>query len=152
QQYYFGVGMFNQEGIIEKSDYNRLTVKLNNTYNLSKHLRVGNNLTIAPYKLGNTANVTYSAYRAQPVIKPYNADGTYAEVPGVGNPLADIEYTNSAEKGLRSVGNLFADVNILKGLVLRSSFGFDFSYSEFRSFSPVYFVSPQQQNEKNDLT
>ncbi|MFM8486614.1 MAG: SusC/RagA family TonB-linked outer membrane protein, partial [Bacteroidota bacterium] len=31
QQYYLGIGIFNQQGIIEKSDFNRLTVKMNNT-------------------------------------------------------------------------------------------------------------------------
>ena len=31
-QYYVGIGYFNQEGIIDKSSYERLTVKLNNTY------------------------------------------------------------------------------------------------------------------------
>lgn len=152
QQYYLGVGIFNQQGIIDKSDFTRLTVKLNNSYKLSDHIRIGNNITIAPYQQSNTAGVTYSAYRAQPVIKPFNADGTYAEVPGVGNPLADIAYTNSGDQGLRSVGNIFGEVGILKGLTLRSSFGVDFSYAEGRSFTPVFYVSPQQLNEKNDLS
>lgn len=152
QQYYLGVGMYTQQGIIDKSAFNRLTVKLNNTYKLSDHIKVGNNITLAPYKQDNAAGVTYSAYRAQPVIKPYNDDGTYSEVPGVGNPLADIEYTNNAEKGLRSVGNIFGEVNIIKGLTLRSSFGIDVNFIEGRTFTPVYYVSPQQTNEVNDLS
>ncbi|MFN9956342.1 MAG: hypothetical protein ACK55I_24865, partial [bacterium] len=81
QQYYLGIGIFNQQGIIEKSDFNRLTVKMNNTYKLSKSVRIGNNLTIAPYQQSNAPNVTYAAYRAQPVINPFNPDGSYAEVP-----------------------------------------------------------------------
>jgi TonB-linked SusC/RagA family outer membrane protein len=152
QQYYMGVGIFTQQGIIEKSNFTRLTVKLNNTYKLSNHIRIGNNLTLAPYKQDNAANVTYSAYRALPVIKPFNDDGTYSEVPGVGNPLADIEYTNNGDKGLRTVGNVFADISLLKGLTLRSSFGIDFSVMEGRAFTPVFYVSPQQVNVANDLT
>jgi len=151
QQYYLGIGIFNQQGIIEKSDFNRLTVKMNNTYKLSKSVRIGNNLTIAPYQQSNAPNVTYAAYRAQPVIKPFNPDGTYAEVPGVGNPLADIEYTNNSSRGVRSVGNMFGEVDILKHLTFRSSFGIDFNYAESRAFTPVFYVSPQQLNERNDL-
>lgn len=152
QQYYLGIGLFSQDGIIDKSTYNRLTIKLNNTYKLSNRVKVGNNLTIAPFKQSNAPNVTYSAYRAQPVIKPYTDTGAYSEVPGVGNPLADIEYSNSGARGLRSVGNMFTDIELVKNLVFRSSFGVDFNYVEGRSFTPVFFVSPQQQNEKNDLS
>lgn len=152
QQYYLGIGLFSQQGIIEKSAYNRLTIKLNNTYKLSNRVKVGNNLTIAPFKQSDAPNVTYAAYRAQPVIKPYTDSGAYSEVPGVGNPLADIAYSNSGQRGLRSVGNLFTDIELVKNLVFRSSFGVDFNYEEGRSFSPVFFVSPQQQNEKNDLS
>ncbi|MBL7829286.1 MAG: TonB-dependent receptor [Saprospiraceae bacterium] len=152
QQYYLGLGFFNQQGIIEKSDFNRLTIKLNNTYRLSDKLKIGNNLTLAPFSQSNAPNVTYAAYRAQPVIKPYNADGSYAEVPGVGNPLADIEYTNNNNRGLRSVGNIFGELNLDKNLVFRSSFGIDFNYAESRAFTPVFYVSPQQLNEQNDLS
>lgn len=150
-QYYVGLGYFNQQGIIDKSNYERFSFQLNNTYNVYKNIRLGNNLTFAPYQQQNTANATYGAYRAQPVIAPFNPDGTYAEVPGVGNPLADIDYTNSFEKGLRTVGNVFADVSFLKGFTFRTSFGVDMEYRKNRSFTPVYYVSPQQLNEVNDL-
>ncbi len=66
-QYYVGLGYFNQQGIIDKSNYERFSFQLNNIYNLSKNFRLGNNLTFAPYQQQNTANATYGAYRAQPV-------------------------------------------------------------------------------------
>ena len=150
-QYYLGFGYFNQQGIIDKSSYERFNLQLNNTYNLSEHVRMGNNLTFAPYTQQNTANATYAAYRAQPVVEPFNADGTYGEVPGVGNPLSDIETTNDFEKGLRTVGNLFAEVSFLRGFTFRSSFGADMGFQKNRRFTPVFYVSPQQQNEINDL-
>ncbi|HUM46196.1 MAG TPA: SusC/RagA family TonB-linked outer membrane protein, partial [Chitinophagales bacterium] len=150
-QYYVGFGYFNQQGIIDKSSYERFSLQLNNTFNLSKHIKLGNNLSFAPYEQQNTANATYGAYRAQPVVMPFNPDGSYAEVPGVGNPLADIENTNSFDKGLRTVGNLFTEVNFLKGFTFRSSFGVDMAFQKNRRYTPVFYVSPQQQNEINDL-
>ncbi|MGB3074693.1 MAG: TonB-dependent receptor [Chitinophagales bacterium] len=150
-QYYVGFGYFNQQGIIEKSSYERFSLQLNNTYTLSKNIKLGNNLTFAPYEQQNTANATYGAYRAQPVVAPFNTDGSYSEVPGVGNPLADIENTNSFDKGLRTVGNIFAEVNFLKDFTFRSSFGVDMAFQKNRRFTPVFYVSPQQQNEINDL-
>jgi hypothetical protein len=100
-------GYFNQQGIIDKSSYQRFSLQLNNTYSPWKNIKIGNNLTFAPYTQQQAPNVTYSAYRAQPVIEPFNPDGSFAEVPGVGNPLADLEYSNNFTRGLRVVGNIF---------------------------------------------
>jgi TonB-linked SusC/RagA family outer membrane protein len=156
-QYYVGIGIFVQDGIIDKSNYNRFTLKLNNTYNLTPHLKLGNNLTIAPYKQENAPNVTYSVYRAQPLLKPYYDDGSYAVVYNVGNPLADLSYSNNFGKGIRGVGNIFAEATFLKSFTLRSSFGIDASYNKAYSFTPAYTVynpdgtASQQQNVLSDI-
>ncbi|MEZ4996433.1 MAG: SusC/RagA family TonB-linked outer membrane protein [Bacteroidales bacterium] len=151
-QYYVGIGAFIQDGIIDKSNYNRLTLKLNNTYNLTPFLKLGNNLTIAPYTQQNAPNVTYAVYRAQPVLKPYYDDGSYAVVYNVGNPLASLEYSNDFRKGVRGVGNIYAEASILKAVTVKSSFGIDASYNKSTSFTSAYTVynpdgtASQQQN------
>lgn len=151
-QYYVGIGYFKQGGIIPKSNYERITIKFNNTYNLSPKIKLGNNITFAPYQQQNTnGNVVFVAYRAWPVLKPYNTDGTYTPLPGTGNPLADIEYTNSFGKGLRGTGNFYADISLFDGLTFKTSYGVDMAYNEGKSFSPVFFVSPQQQNSVSRL-
>ncbi|HYG01845.1 MAG TPA: TonB-dependent receptor [Chryseosolibacter sp.] len=152
-QYYIGLGYFKQDGIIEKSNYERFTVKLNNTFHIAKGVRVGNNITVTPFKQQNTnGNVVFTAYRALPLLTPYQPDGSYTEVPNVGNPLADIEYTNSFDSGVRGIGNFFGEVDFLKEFTFKSSFSVDGKYSKNKSFTPVFFVSAQQQNSENDLT
>jgi TonB-linked SusC/RagA family outer membrane protein len=151
-QYYFGVGYYKQEGIISKSDYERVTLKLNNTYHLTKFIRLGNNITITPTQHQNAfGGAVFNAYRSQPTITPYQSDGSYSPVPGVGNILADIEYTNSFGTGVGSVGSFFLEVDFLKGFTFKSSFGYDAGYNKGRSFTPVYFVSPLQANPISDL-
>jgi TonB-linked SusC/RagA family outer membrane protein len=156
-QYYVGIGLFMQDGIIDKSGYDRITLKLNNTYNLTSSIKLGNNLTFAPYQQQNAPNVTYSVYRAQPLLKPYYDDGSYAVVYNVGNPLADLEYSNNFRKGIRGVGNLFAEVRFLKLFTFKSSFGIDASYNKSKSFTPAYTVynpdgtASQQQNVLSDI-
>ncbi len=156
-QYYVGIGAFIQDGIIDKSNYSRLTLKLNNTYNLTPFLKLGNNLTIAPYTQQNAPNVTYAVYRAQPLLEPYYDDGSYAVVYNVGNPLASLEYSNDFRKGIRGVGNLFAEASFLKAFTLRSSIGVDASYNKSTSFTPAYTVynpdgtASQQQNVLSDI-
>ncbi len=47
-QYYVAFGYFNQKGIINKSSYERITIKFNNVYNLTPFFKLGNNITITP--------------------------------------------------------------------------------------------------------
>lgn len=150
-QYYVSLGYFKQEGIVDKSSFERITFKLNNTYSLTKHIKLSNFITITPYKQQNAPNVTYSAYRARPDLLPYNSDGTFAEVFNVGNPLADLLYSNDFNKGVRGVGNIFAEATILKDFRAKTSFGLDAAYNQATSFTPAYFVSSQQQNLLNSL-
>lgn len=151
-QYYTSVGIFRQNGIIEKSSYDRVSLKFNTTVQLRDNIRIGSNLSFTPYQQQNTSgNAVFSAYRAWPALAPYQQDGTFTPVPGVGNVLADIKYTNSNSKGLRSVNNLFAEIDVIKGLTLRSSFGADIEYSKSVSYTPVFYVNPQQQNAQDDL-
>jgi TonB-linked SusC/RagA family outer membrane protein len=151
-QYYVSLGYFKQEGIVDKSSYERVTVKLNNTYTLTKNIKLGNFVSITPYKQQNAPNVVYSAYRARPDLVPYNSDGSFSEVFNVGNPLADLAYSNNFNKGVRGVGNLFSEATILKNFKAKTSFGLDAGYNQSTSFAPAYFVSPQQQNLLNTLT
>ncbi|HMJ70773.1 MAG TPA: TonB-dependent receptor [Cyclobacteriaceae bacterium] len=151
-QYYFGLGYFRQDGIIPKSQYERLTIKLNNIYHISKNIRLGNNITLSPTESQNTAGgAVFAVYRAQPVIAPFQANGSFAPVTGAGNPLAAIEYTNSFAKSIRAVGNVYGEIDFLKGFTFKSSFGVDADYTMNRNFTPVFFVSPTQQNNPNTL-
>jgi len=151
-QYYLSIGYFKQEGIVDKSSYERVTFQLNNTYSLTKNIKVSNFMTITPYKQQNAPDVTYSAYRARPDLLPYNQDGSFAQVFNVGNPLADLAYSNNYNKGVRGVGNLYTEATILKDFKAKTSIGLDAAYNQAISFTPAYFVSPQQQNLLNTLT
>ncbi|MCX6265794.1 MAG: TonB-dependent receptor [Bacteroidetes bacterium] len=150
-QYYISGGYFNQSGIVDKSSYERITLKLNNIFNLSQYVKLGNNITFAPYSQQVAPDVTYAAYRAKPTITPYYPDGSFSAVNGVGNPLAALAYSNSFNKGIRGVGNIFGEVNFLKAFTFKTSFGIDAGYNMSESFTPAYTVynadgSASQQN------
>lgn len=149
--YYFGLGYFSHDGIIDKSDYKRLSLKINDSYSITNNIKVGANCTVSPDYKNNEAGVVAMAYRAWPTSVPFNADGSFAEVQGAGNPLAAIEYYNSYTSRIRGVGNIFTDINFLKHFTFRSSFGQDYSHVKNKSFTPAYFVSSSQSNSLSDL-
>lgn len=139
--FYIGLGYFKHDGIINKSGYERVSLKLNNSYYLfDDHIKLGNNITISPYKQQNEPGVVFQAYRAWPTLLPYREDGTFAGVPGVGNPLANIEYNNSTNKGVRAVGNIFAEGSFLKRFTAKTSLGIDAGYNKGENYSPQFTV------------
>ncbi|CAN5149235.1 TonB-dependent receptor [soil metagenome] len=150
--YYMSVGYFGQEGIIDKSDFKRMTVKLNNSYTLSEAVTLGNNLTFAPYRQQNSPDVVFAAYRAQPIAEPYLQDGNFGAVRNVGNPLASLFYSNNYNTGIRGVGNFFIDVEFLKNFTFRSSYGIDLLYNRSESFTPaftIFFEDGQPSAQQN---
>ncbi|MCA1746767.1 MAG: hypothetical protein LC655_03660, partial [Bacteroidales bacterium] len=110
-----------------------------------------------PYTQQNAPNVTYAVYRAQPVLVPYYDDGSFAVVYNVGNPLASLANSNNFNKGIRSVGNVYAQATLLDAFTLKSSFGVDAAYNKSESFTPAYTVynpdgtASQQDNTYSDL-
>ncbi|WP_277479789.1 SusC/RagA family TonB-linked outer membrane protein [Catalinimonas alkaloidigena] len=152
-RYYVAGGYFNQEGVVPSSDFERISLRLNNTYELSDFFEVGHNISVARTRRNNEpGGIIASAYRARPDIAPYNAEGGFSEVPSLSNPLAAIEYNNSNSTGLSTVGNIFAEVTFLENFRLRSSFGVSADFYKSTNFTPEYFVSSVQQNQLSDLS
>jgi TonB-linked SusC/RagA family outer membrane protein len=156
-QYYLGVGYFNQKGIIDKSSYEKITTKFNSTFLLTDWLKLGTNFSVTPFNQQMAPNVTYSVYRAQPLLEPYYADGSYGVVYNVGNPLADLANSNNYRKGFRGVGNIYAELKLLKDFTLKSSYGIDGEYVKATNFTPAFAVlnpdgtTSQQENVMSDL-
>jgi len=155
--YYVSLGYFQQGGIIEKSNFERLNLKINNNYTLSESVKLGNNITISPYRQRVAPNVTYAAYRAQPLLEPFYDDGSFGVVFNVGNPLADLANSNNYNRGVRIVGNVFGEFTVADGLMIRSSFGTDAALNRGENFTPSFTVfnpdgsESQQNNEFSDL-
>ncbi|MCB0504239.1 MAG: TonB-dependent receptor [Cyclobacteriaceae bacterium] len=150
--YYISGGYYSQKGILPKSDFDRFTLKFNNTYQVKEYLKIGTSLTGFATTKQNPPGVINTVYWAWPINEPYNSDGTFAEVLGSANPLAAIEYTNSNKNEFRAIGNVYAEIKFLKDFKFKSSYQFDVSNSKSKSFTPVFYVAPLQLNEESDIS
>jgi len=146
-QYFFSVGYFDQSGTIPESRYQRLTLKINEKYNPKSYLSIGTNLTVAPFQRDNTiGNAPFNAYRAWPIIEPFNENGDFNLVPNVGNILADFRYnTDNQTRGITTVGQVYAEAKFLNGFSLKSSIGTELLLEENESFTPVFEVAGSAQ-------
>jgi TonB-linked SusC/RagA family outer membrane protein len=152
--YYFSGNFQRQEGIIPRSAYGRVTLRLNNDYQLTPNIELGHNIAFSSTQAHRPPNVVSMLYHADPTIPVYNNSGDFSNAnvrSSAGNPVAAIHYTNNDSTTNRLVGNLYADATFLTHFDFRSNFGLDYERGDLRDFLPVYVVSPTQQNQTSTI-
>jgi TonB-linked SusC/RagA family outer membrane protein len=129
-----------QEGIIRESGMKRYTARFNGSRKfLSDRLTMATQLTIADVHDDNvpiTNNVGFegdlygSALKSNPTAPVRNPDGTlYQPSNAEPNPVALLMLSKSFTNTLRGLGNISAELEIVKGLSFKTVYGFDRSFS-----------------------
>jgi TonB-dependent starch-binding outer membrane protein SusC len=152
--YYFSMGYFKEEGILKGNDFERISIRSNNDIQINKKLKVGQTLSYA-YSFGNNKpfSLFTDAYNAAPIYNAKNPDGSYGSTTtsNVGNPLAKLEYTNDQSWANRLQGTVWGEYKVWKDISFRSSFGVDANFTHSRNYTPVYFVTIAQRNDRSQL-
>ncbi|RZK34953.1 MAG: SusC/RagA family TonB-linked outer membrane protein, partial [Hymenobacter sp.] len=151
----FSLNYYDNKGIIKTSEYNRWTARLNSDYNFfNNRLKVGENLTVAktqesvlPTNDPNVPGINFIRDRASQllsIVPVHTVDGVGwgGPVSGISdrdNPVRLLEDNAQNKSNLgRAFGNVFADLELLKGLHLRSSFGLDYALYKYREIYKTY--------------
>ena len=149
--YNMSVGYFSQKGIFKSTEYDRFSLRLNNSYKLTNRIKVGHNLSLAvsntPFELNY--RVTRSVLGASPLVVPKNADGEWNSMQDAEfiNPLAELVLNSDFNSNnIRFVGNFWGELNIMEGLTFRTSFGEDWSHTYWDSFKPAYNINSSHQS------
>ena len=141
------LGYFNQQGTIIGQDYDRFSGRLNLDYQAAKKLKIGNSTTYSNSRNARVTNdysgvsVLANALLRNPNLPVRNADGTYSFDPLLTeNPvlLANEITFNSNQK--RLISNFYAEYQIIEGLTLRSTFGFDNLTDRVERFVPSFVI------------
>ncbi len=153
--YNLSIGLFQQDGVIKDNRYQRLTIRLNNDYQMAEKVSLGHNITAAfDRRVDENLDVVGQAYRLSPVITPYDSNGNFSDSQNssTGNPLATIAYWNNDLWRDRVNGTAYLNWNIIEGLNFKISYGIDYIFRRERTFTPEFEVSSTQKNETNNLT
>ena len=153
--YLFSVNYFNENGILNDNNYERVSIRSNNEYRISDRLKFGNNISLSRWNSNNKPFSLFTdAYNAAPIYNAKNEDGTYGftTLSDVGNPLAKLEYTDDKTWGNRFMGNFFTDIYLKKNLKFRSSYGLDYDNSSGANYQQRFRVSPTQKYDTTTLT
>ncbi len=142
---------FNQSGILKNDELRRITVRLNNTFQVNNWLSIGNNLAYSNNKRDIApAGVIGSAYRVSPTISPKDANGNFSDPTApfglaIANPAADLFYkSNNQRTNDRFFGTVFGEIKLFKYFRFRSNYGFDLDVEQGKTFTPIFQVSASQ--------
>ncbi len=140
-----------QQGVIRQSYYDRFTFRLNNEYKLTNWVKFGHNLSFMRATRIAEPGVLGNAYRAYPIFSPRDSSGNFTDTAPVGNPEAQFEFNHNKERKQRLSGNVYATADFLNNFTFKSSLGLDIVYQNSKRFTPVFYVSPSQQNPENSI-
>ncbi|MFT4017732.1 MAG: TonB-dependent receptor [Agriterribacter sp.] len=160
-------GYMNQKGTIKYTGFERYTFRANTNFQMfNNKVRIGENFQFARTRSnGVGVNVNTSgdyqgegsaigfAYRIQTIIPVYDEGGNFAGTRGdkLGNAQSPMAILYRAKDNYTMsntlLGNVYAEVDILKGLVARTSFGL--RYENWNSFSVNY---PNPEHSEGSIT
>ena len=134
------LGYYNNNGLVVFTKYQRYSARVNSHASaFNDKLKIGENLQLSrTSQINSTTDVGGAAtpglaLTLTPTIPLYKTDGTYGGPIGAGysdrnNPV-DMQYLNrfNTTNQFLTVGNIYADLELLKHVVFHTSLGFDYS-------------------------
>lgn len=170
-QWSMSASWFNQDGTIIGSDFTRLTLRANSSYNVNKWFKIGENISFMTSH-GRTAMNNSSSAQASilsaalamapwdPVYYPTGAKNYLGDDLGgrlsaasnfknVTHPYAMVNYSHPMDYSERWVGDVFLEMTPIKGLIWRSDVSMDLTNTRHRLFKEAYELSQYDKMDKN---
>ena len=159
----FSLGYKKNDGVLKYTSFENISARMNSSYNINKILKVGENFTLTWSKQVDSAPME-DALKMAPVVPVYEIDGkTFAGPVGSmsdrQNPLREMYQNKDNHLDYwRLFGNAYVELNPIKGLTLRSSFGIDFYTSFIQSMNHTFHsdivnnnIASTTLSNKNDM-
>lgn len=153
--YYFSAGYTEQEGIIKRNDYKRLSLLMNVDHKVGRAINLGGKIQYSSEKnlaavssgsLGDafaTAGLGRVVQVTAPNISPYNNDGTYnvngaligsmgnlqGQV-GFNNPVVQLDLNRNDNYIEHIISNVYLQVKPVSWLTARTAYGLDYVLSD----------------------
>ncbi len=161
--YLFSLGYLDQQGILLNTHLKRYSVRLNTQTSIHDHIRIGENAyifykdnpTVQNQNEGNPLSFTY---RESAIIPIYDIKGNFAgtksqDLGNSRNPFADAT-RNGVNKGndWEITGNVYAEVDLLKHFLVRTSMGGNINNQYYHNFSYVGYENAEGNTGSNSFT
>lgn len=155
--FYVSGGFYDQQGVIQKTEFKRYNLRTNLTHQLTSKLRIDANIALSSSDNirstgdGNIYSPWVNALKAAPDYAIYAADGSYNSVnSALYNPLELIDGQEQTSKKYRAIVNLKGEWKILPFLTYRIGLDGDYNIMHERGYFPA--TSIQGATSKGEVT
>ncbi|MFT4787467.1 MAG: TonB-linked SusC/RagA family outer membrane protein [Paraglaciecola sp.] len=147
-RYFTSLGSFKAEGIVDGSEFERLSFRVNSDHDVIKDkVKVGQNFTITNQRenLVNSlaGNILGLSIEQQSIVPVHNDEGGWGgPVSGItdrDNPVRLIEMNkDNVNRYNKMMANFYVEYTPIEDLVLRSNYGIDYGQMHFRNFTRAF--------------
>lgn len=140
--YSFSGSITDQQGVVRHSSFKRYNLRTNLETTLFDKIRVGTNINYSIMdNRGSTQSQFYSIMQYRPDVPVFDQNGNYGAAPDsvTSNPFIRTKYLSSIHNQ-SLMATFFGEVELLKGLRLRSSIAMNLSRGENENYTPSYDV------------
>jgi len=146
----FTAGLHNKNGIVQGSNFQRYSTKLNIDHSYNDKIRMGVNILASKTKENITFNdndkgVIYTALLTPPIVPDRLLNGEFGSPPAgenivltFNNPLANALEVDDVNRKSRVLGSVYAEVDFFPWLTYRAELATDVLYSNHNRFQPAY--------------
>ncbi len=126
---------YQEDGVIKKSQYERMNLRANSDFEIGERLKIGESLTVTQTRSDRNGGSWSTAIQASPLMPVYDttAIGGYAGPTDTitvnndrTNPIAGLMLNDNHSKSTRILTNLYAELKLFKGLTYKFSIGMDY--------------------------
>jgi TonB-linked SusC/RagA family outer membrane protein len=154
--YFLSAGYFKQEAVTKNWTLGRYSMRANSDYKVGSRFKVGQTLTLSFQEVkrgingGGDGFLYANNLSMPPFFKIYDDEN---KIPGnrygfngnsnvagftIGNQLALNEIVKNTDHTYRLIGGLYAELEALRGLKLRSAASIDFGFGRNTNWQPAY--------------
>ncbi len=150
-QFALMAGYYNQKGVVENSNFERYSLRLNTNTEVTEWMNIGASVSLTRAEsdiiptdgVEGSSVVITPALSYLPVIRPRDANGNFSTgTPSyfakLNNPLIGIYLNENTTQINRALGTIFSEITIWKKLRYKINFGFDYNAHEGTSYVPRY--------------
>ncbi len=146
--YFVGASYFKQDGILRPQTFDRASFRLNLDNQISSKFKLSTSNTILRnfrkiVPNDNSGGGLLLMGLGNSTIYPtYNDDGSYYRGPVGSNALAVINESDETSTGIRYIGNIYGEWEIIPQLFFKSSWSLDYNDAKNRAFSSTILNGP----------
>jgi len=143
---------FDQDGVLLNTGVKRYSFRSNNEYRPTDRIKIGMNLAPSYQQDFNTTGYTDgnrqllgNTTAASPLIPIYQQDGSFNSrvssfgMLGLNNPVQQLEGLSGRQNTFRLLGNLYAEIELLKDLRFKTTINTDLGSQEYDQFFGTMF-------------